>query len=90
MRQDYRCSETEGDSAVIYVECNVGQERHAGEPQSGKSCEKCLYFNRDITTDEPCGLCYESADKFNWEESNGNAEPGEMEQSDYRVCQTCP
>jgi len=73
-----------------FVEPNVGQERGPGEPQSDKSCDDCLYFDRCLATDEPCGVCYESADKFNWEKSNGDVQPGEMESSDYRVCETCP
>jgi hypothetical protein len=90
MRQNYRCDKTRGELPVIYVEPTVGQDKFASEPQGGKSCEKCLYFNRDLVADEPCGLCYESADNYNWEKSNGDAQPGEMECSDYRVCETCP
>lgn len=87
MRQN--CGYTKEDRGP-FIEGSVGQERHAGEPQSTKSCEECLYFNRDLASDEPCGICYESVDKFNWEKSNGDAEPGEMEPSDYRVCEACP
>ena len=78
MQRNYRCKKTRGDFPVIYVEVSVGQDKFAGEPQGGKSCEKCLYFNRDLVADEPCGLCYESADNFNWKEADGNAQPGEI------------
>jgi hypothetical protein len=90
MRENNRCTETWGELPVEYVEATVGQDKYANEPQSAKPCEKCLFFNRDLITDEPCGLCYESADKPNWEKSNGDAESGEMECSDYRVCEACP
>lgn len=87
MRQD--CGDTKTDGRATYIEADVGQIKGPGEPQSGKSCEECLYFNRDICSDEPCGLCYESEDKYNWEKSDGNAEPGEMACSNYRVCEPC-
>ena len=73
-----------------YVEPNVGQIRGPGEPQSGKSCEECLYFDRDLASDKPCGLCYESKDKFNWEKKeDGDAGPSEVEQADAPSCGTC-
>ncbi len=68
MQQDNRCKEAHGEFPVIWVEATVGQERYASEAQSGKPCEKCLYFGRSLVQDEPCGLCYESSDKPNWEE----------------------
>ena len=70
-----------------YIEVNVGLERYAGEPQGDKPCEECLYFERDLAGDEPCGLCYESSDNFNWKEKNGNAGCGEMELASGRVCE---
>jgi hypothetical protein len=54
---------------MTYIEPNDGREHfEAGGPQSDKPCDKCIYYDRDICSDDPCGLCYESADKFNWEE----------------------
>ena len=73
-----------------YVEPDVGQIRGPGEPQSEKLCEECLYFNRCVASDEPCGICYESKDKFNWTEKNGDSEPGEMALPNERVCKACP
>lgn len=73
-----------------YVEANIGQDRHASEPQSDKSCDKCIYFDRDLASDEPCGLCYESSDKFNWKEADENPGHREVEPSNYRVCEACP
>jgi hypothetical protein len=89
MQENSRGDQSMG-MAVTWVEPNEGRF-HFGPspPQSDKSCEECLYFNRDLASDEPCGNCYESEDKFNWEKSDGNAEPGEMECSDYRVCEPC-
>lgn len=77
--------------AVTWVEPNEGRS-HFGpaQPQSGKSCEECLFFNRDLASDEPCGNCYESEDKFNWEKHDGDARPDEVEPSNYRVCEACP
>lgn len=71
-----------------YVEANVGQERGPGEPQSEKSCEECLYFDRDLCSN-PCWDCFVSADKFEWIECDEDARPGQMESSDYRVCEAC-
>lgn len=84
-----KCSEKEGEEA--YIECNVGQDRVAGEPQSAKSCEKCLYFDRCLASDHLCGLCYESEDKYDWtERKDGDSGPCEVDSEDYRVCEACP
>ena len=70
-----------------WVECNVGQERHAGKPQSEKDCEKCVYFERDLAADHLCGQCYESEDKHDYSET-GDVRCGEMEYPSERVCET--
>jgi hypothetical protein len=75
---------------MTYIEPNDGRTHFTpGDPQSGKPCEKCVYFDRDLAPDNPCGLCYESSDKYNWEEVSGDAGPEQVEPSDYRVCETC-
>ena len=74
-----------------FIEPTVGTERHGflSEPVSNKRCEKCLYFDRDLASDHPCGLCYESGDKYEWTERGEDTGPDEVDRKDYRVCEAC-
>jgi hypothetical protein len=86
MRCDNRGESNGGEPALEYVEANVGQDHHAGEPQSNKKCEECTYFDRDLAADTPCGLCYESEDKYEWTRQ-GDIRSGEVEFPNDRVCE---
>lgn len=88
MRCSYR---NKGDRRVSYIEPDIGLERTGflSEPQPAKDCEDCIYFDRDLAADQPCGLCYESTDRPNWRDTDGDAESGEMEYPSERVCTAC-
>lgn len=71
-----------------YIECNVGQTKEAADRQSDKECEKCKHFERNLAQSF-CGDCYESEDKYEWEEGRPDTGLDEMDDSSYRVCKTC-
>jgi hypothetical protein len=86
MRCDNRDKSNGGEPALEYVEVTVGQEKFAANPQSHKKCEESTYFDRDLATDTPCGLCYESEDKYEWTRQ-GDIRPGEVAFPNDRVCE---
>lgn len=86
MRQDSGDKKSMGVDVVNYVEPNDGRKHfQPGEPQSAKNCEECIYFDRDLAADNPCGLCYESKDKYEWRTEDARC--GEMELPSERVCE---
>lgn len=53
-----------GDIAVMteYVECNVGQEKVAGQAQSEKKCEDCKHSDTELEK-PPCKDCWNSENR---------------------------
>lgn len=88
MQTMHGCSEKE--NAEEFIEPDYGRKHfEPPTPQSSKKCEECIHFEKSLVSDEPCGLCYESTDKYNWSDKHGSGEPGEMEYPTGRVCEDC-
>ena len=89
VQEDSRDNQPMGlDIEEVFVECNDGRAHFLPpEKQSAKRCEDCFHFERDLAQDHPCGLCYESEDKYEWT-TTGDVRCGEMELPSERVCET--